>query len=197
MKYLFDLDGTVTCKETLPVIASHFHCMDEISELTRDTVQGNIPFEESFQARVNILGKYSVSRTSDLLASIPIYPDIKRFIDCHREDCIVVTGNLTCWCKGLFDIIGCECHGSEAEVADDRIIKLNSILCKEDIVDRYRSLGHKVVFIGDGNNDAEAMRHADISIAAGLTHNPAPSLLPICDYVAYDEHTLCHLLESL
>ena len=197
MKYLFDLDGTVTCKETLPVIASHFHCMDEISELTRDTVQGNIPFEESFHARVNILGKYSVSRTSDLLASIPIYPGIEQFIDSHREDCIVVTSNLTCWCKGLFDIIGCECYGSEAEVADDQIIKLKSILCKEEIVDRYRSLGHKVVFIGDGNNDAEAMRHADISIAAGLTHDPARSLLPICDYVTFDEHTLCRILKSL
>lgn len=197
MKYLFDLDGTVTCQETLPVIASHFNCMEEISELTRDTVQGNVPFLDSFIARVDILGKYSVSETNGLLAGIPVYPGIRQFIGRHTEDCIVVTGNLTCWCEGLFDILGCECHGSEAEVADDRISKLKSILRKEDIVDKYRLLGHKVVFIGDGNNDAEAMRHADIGIAAGLTHAPAQSLLAICDYVVFSEDALCQLLASL
>lgn len=197
MKYLFDLDGTLTCQETLPVIASHFNCVEEIAELTRKTVQGDIPFPDSFASRVNILGKYPVSETSALLARIPVYPEIKQFIDVHRSDCIVVTGNLTCWCEGLFDILGCQCYGSEAEVADDKVVEIKTILRKEDIVERYRALGHKVVFIGDGDNDAEAMRHADIGIAAGLTNSPAPSLLAICDHVAFDEQTLCHLLESL
>jgi HAD superfamily phosphoserine phosphatase-like hydrolase len=197
MKYLFDLDGTLTCQETLPVIASHFNCVEEITELTRKTVQGDIPFPDSFASRVNILGKYPVSETSTLMARIPVYPEIKKFIDAHRSDCIVVTGNLTCWCERLFDTLECQCFGSEAEVSDDKVLALKSILRKEDIVNRYRALGHKVVFIGDGDNDAEAMRHADIGIAAGLTNSPAPSLLSICDYVALDEHTLCHLLESL
>ena len=197
MKYLFDLDGTLTCQETLPVIATHFNCVEEIAELTRKTVRGDIPFPDSLTSRVNILGKYPVSETSSLLARIPVYPEIRQFIDSHRSDCIVVTGNLNCWCEGLFEILGCLCFGSEAETADDKVTGIQSILCKEDIVDRYRALGHKVVFIGDGDNDAEAMRHADVGIAAGLTNPPAPSLLTICDYVAYDEHTLRRLLESL
>jgi HAD superfamily phosphoserine phosphatase-like hydrolase len=197
MKYLFDLDGTLTCQETLPVIASHFNCAEEIAELTRKTVQGDIPFPDSLTSRVIILGQYPVSETSALLARIPVYPQIRQFIDAHRPDCIVVTGNLTCWCKGIFEMLGCLCFGSEAEVADDKVVKIRSILRKEDIVDRYRALGHKVVFAGDGGNDAEAMRHADISIAVGLTHVPAPSILAICDHTAFDEHTLCQLLESL
>ena len=197
MKFLFDLDGTVTSQETLPVIARNFHCQEEIADLTKQTVVGNIPFVESFIRRVSILGKYSVKKTNDLLAQIPLFPELKRFIDEHRADCVIVTGNLTCWCEELFRRIGCKSYGSEAEIADDHVVKLKSILFKEDIVDHYRAWGETVVFIGDGNNDLEAMRHANISIATGLTHNPVQSLLAICDYVVFSEKALCRQLRQL
>ena len=197
MKFLFDLDGTVTAAETLPIISQHFNCAEQIAELTARTVQGNVPFIESFIRRVNILGEYSVSETSDLLSNVPLYPLVAQFIEQHKEDCIIVTGNLTCWCEGLFKKIGCKCYGSEAEVVDDKVIKLKTILRKEQIVDQYKALGETVVFIGDGNNDLEAMRHANISIAAGLTHNPAQSLMSICDYVIYNEKALCRQLCQL
>lgn len=197
MKYLFDLDGTVTSAETLPIIANHFDCKEEIEELTKRTVQGNIPFVESFIRRVNILGKYSVRETSNLLAQVPLYPEVKSFIDTHRSDCIIVTGNLTCWCDGLFKKIGCQCYGSEAECENDKVVKLKSILRKEQIVDQYKALGETVVFIGDGNNDLEAMRHANISITVGITHNPAQSLLSITDYVVFNEHALCRQMRQL
>ena len=197
MKFLFDLDGTVTAKETLPAIAAHFNCLEDIADLTKQTVAGNVPFVESFIRRVNILGKYPVSEIFELLGKIPLYREIKRFIDGHSSDCIIVTGNLTCWCEELFNKVGCQCYGSEAEVEGDRVVKLRSILRKEEIVDRYRALGETVVFIGDGNNDLEAMRHADISIAAGLTHHSAQSLLSICDYVVFNEKALCRQLRQL
>lgn len=197
MKFLFDLDGTVTSKETLPVISEHFNCAEQIGKLTALTVQGNVPFIESFIKRVNILGNYSVKEISNLLANVPLYPIVAQFIEEHKEDCIIVTGNLTCWCDGLFKKIGCKCYGSEAEVEDDKVVKINKILRKEQIVDQYKALGETVVFIGDGNNDLEAMRHANISIAAGLTHNPAQSLMSICDYVIYDEKALNRQLRQL
>lgn len=197
MKFLFDLDGTITSEETLPIISEHFNCQNEISNLTKQTVQGNVPFVESFIRRVNILGKYSVAETSNLLASVPLYEKVKDFIDNHRSDCVVVTGNLTCWCEKLFEKIGCQCYGSTAEVKDDKIVKITSILRKEEIVERFKALGETVVFIGDGNNDLEAMRQANISIASGLTHNPAVSLLSICDYVIFNENALCRQLKQL
>ena len=197
MKFLFDLDGTITSLETLPLIAKHFNVQDQISELTIRTIQGNVPFVESFIQRVNILGNFSVSEISDLLAEVPLYNQVAKFIETHKQDCIIVTGNLTCWCDGLFKKIGCKCYGSEAVIKDDKVIKLKTILRKEQIVDLYKALGETVVFIGDGNNDLEAMRHANISIAAGLTHNPAQSLMSICDYIIYDENALCRQLRQL
>lgn len=197
MKFLFDLDGTVTSEETLPIIANHFNCVEQISELTAKTVQGNVPFIESFIRRVNILGAYSVSETTRLLSEVPLYPAIAKFIEEHKKDCVIVTGNLTCWCEGLFKKIGCQCYGSEALCEDDKVVKLKTILRKEQIVDQYKALGETVVFIGDGNNDLEAMRHANVSIATGLTHNPAQSLMSICDYVIFNEQALVRQMRQL
>lgn len=197
MKFLFDLDGTVTSLETLPIISEHFDCKEEIAELTARTIAGNVPFIESFIRRVNILGHYSVQETSDLLTQVPLYSKVIKFIEEYKEDCIIVTGNLTCWCEGLFKKIGCLCYGSEAECEDDKVVKIKSILRKEQIVNQYKALGETVVFVGDGNNDLEAMRYADVSIAAGLTHNPAQSLLSICDYVIFSENALVRQLYQL
>jgi phosphoserine phosphatase len=55
--FIFDLDGTITSKETLPEIAKHFSVTEEMEQLTHETIQGNIPFVESFIKRVHILGK--------------------------------------------------------------------------------------------------------------------------------------------
>ena len=197
MKFLFDLDGTITSQETLPVIARLGNLSDKIDQLTRETIQGNVPFIESFIQRVNILKDIPVSLISDSLSRIPLYREVCDFIDNHQEDCVVVTGNLSCWCEGLFAKIGCKNFSSEALVENDAVVKLKSILRKETIVELYQAQGEKVVFVGDGNNDLEAMRLADISIAAGLTHNPANSLFSITDYMVFNETALCRVLNQL
>lgn len=197
MKFLFDLDGTITSQETLPIIARLGNVSDRIDGLTKETIQGNVPFIESFIQRVNILKDISVKAISDRLAKVPLYKEVHRFILEHSDDCIVVTGNLSCWCEGLFSIIGCRCYSSEALVEDDKVIKIKTILRKETVVDEFKAQGEKVVFVGDGNNDLEAMRHADISIAAGLTHHPARSLYSITDYMVFNQTALCRLLNQL
>ena len=74
---------------------------------------------------------------------------------------------------------------------------MRKILNKESVVKKYQEMGEKVVYIGDGNNDIEAMRLADVSIAAGLVHHPANSILPFADYLIFDEKALCRQLNQL
>ena len=196
-KFIFDLDGTITKQETLPLISTNFNVQYEIDTLTSETVKGNIPFVESFIRRVYILGKLPIHEVSDLLAKVDLYPKIIEFISSHKDDCIIATGNLKCWIDKLSSRIGCKCYSSDAITENDNVQAITGILKKENIVKKYKSNGEKVVFIGDGNNDVEAMRLADISIASGLTHNPANSVLSVANYLVFNEEALCRQLNQL
>lgn len=196
-KFIFDLDGTVTKQETLPIISKYFGIEAEIDKLTEETVKGNIPFIESFIRRVYILGQLPINEVSDLLETVDIYQKVGSFILQHKENCIIATGNLECWVDKLAKKVGCCCYCSDGIIADNKVVKLTRILRKENLVERFKSEGEKVVFIGDGNNDVEAMRLADISIASGLTHMPAKGVLSIADYLVFSEEALCRQLNQL
>lgn len=196
-KFIFDLDGTITAEETLPLIASHFNVQDEIDALTQETIQGNIPFVESFIRRVHILGSLPVNEINNLLEKTKLHKNVLDFIKEHNQDCVIATGNLSYWVEKLVARIGCSCYSSDGIIENNAVKKLTHILKKENIVKKYQEKGEKVVFIGDGNNDIEAMRIADVSIASGLTHKPAKSILTVTDYLVYTEEALCRQLNQL
>jgi HAD superfamily phosphoserine phosphatase-like hydrolase len=197
IKFIFDLDGTVTAEETLPMIAKHFGIQAEIETITRETVQGNIPFIESFIRRVNILGRLPVSEIASLLEKVKLYPNLFEFLKTNNKFCVISTGNLKCWVEKLTQKIGCEVFCSDADVEKDKVVKLTKILRKELVVENLKQQGYTAVYVGDGNNDMEAMRLADIAIAVGMTHHPSKSLLPISDYLIFNEKALCRQLNQL
>lgn len=197
MKFIFDLDGTLTLQETLPLISNHFGIHKQIAELTEETIKGNIPFIESFIRRVQILGDLPVSEINDLLSKVTLSEKIFRFIQENKDDCIIATGNLDGWVRKLIQTFNCKTFCSEGIIKNDKVEKLTHILRKEDIVKQYKSQGEEVVFIGDGNNDVEAMREADIAIACGIIHQPAKSVLSVADYAIFDENALSRLLNQI
>lgn len=197
MKFLFDLDGTLTMKETLPVIAEHFGIEEQIIPLTQQTVQGIVPFEEGFMKRVHILRQFPVSEIARVVCTVPLHPLLLRFIRQHRADSIIVSGNLDCWCQTLLMKIDCTYFCSQAKVEADKVVAVLRLLDKEAIVRMYQEQGEQVVFIGDGHNDLEAMQQADLALVCGLSNTPAPSLLSVADRVFYDEKELVDYLDQL
>jgi HAD superfamily phosphoserine phosphatase-like hydrolase len=197
VKFIFDLDGTVTAEETLPLIAKHFNVQEEIEELTRETIKGNIPFVESFIRRVMILGKLPVSEVAALLEKVSLHQELFTFIQTHPQHCAIATGNLECWVDRLLSKFDCDSYCSDSIVENNGVVKLTKILRKELVVEKYQQEGFQVVFIGDGNNDLEAMRIADIAIAVGMVHYPSKSILPISNYLIFNEKTLCRQLSQL
>lgn len=197
IKFIFDLDGTITAEETLPVIAKHFNIEAQIKKITIETIQGIIPFEESFKHRVSILGKLPVSEVASVVENVKLYPNLLNFIQNNIDNCIITTGNLYCWADKLFNKIGSKAYFSEAIVENNKVKEITKIIKKEEIVKQYKDMGFFIVYIGDGNNDMEAMKEADIAIAVGMTHEPSKSLLPITDYLIYNEEVLCQQLNQL
>lgn len=195
--FIFNLDGTVTTDETLLLIANSFNLKSEMDVLLEQAVTNNLTFIESFIKKVNLLGRLPVSKISDLLSEVKLYSKIHNFMKQNNNNCIIATGNLDCWIRKLINRVGCKCFYSAAEVVNDNIKKITTILKKESIVRFYQQQGMTVIFIGNGNNDLEAMRISDISIACGVTNRPAGSVLSIADYLVFSEDSLCRLTNQL
>lgn len=195
--FVFDLDGTLTAVETLPMIGTHFGLEAQIAAMTERAVMGTVPYVENFISRVNLLAGLPVDAVARLLASVPLHERLFAFVRTHAPQCSIATTNLDVWLARLAERIPCALHCSKAAVERNAVKELLAILKKETVVHALQEEGWRVVFIGDGHNDMEAMRAADLSIASGLTHSPAPGVLSLADYLCCEENALCRLLERL
>ncbi len=192
--FAFDLDGTVTTQEVLPIIAQELGIEEEMAVLTRKTMDGEIPFDHSFTMRVNMLKSIPISRVQHIVEKVPLNRHILAFIHEHHGRCHIVTGNLDVWIAPLVAKIGCNVVSSWAAFEGDTLHGIKKILRKKDI---HTLVENPVVAIGDGNNDVEMLMHAPVSIAYGGVHAPAPALLQNAHYAIYDEKTLCDMLKRL
>ncbi len=198
IKFLFDLDGTLTKKESLPLIAKSFNVNAlSMQELTKQSLAGNISFEECFIKRVNMLKNINVDEISEILKDIPLFPLLEQFIKEHNKDCAIATSNIGQWVEKLCHSKCCNYYTSRALVEDNKIIKVTSILKKENIVKKYQDNGYYVVFVGDAINDLEALKKADCAIVSALLHSPLKCLVDIADYCIDSEENLYNLLNSI
>ncbi len=192
-RFLFDLDGTITQTEILPQIARAIGLEHEIATLTRQTMAGGVPFESSLRRRVEILKEVPVSEVRAIIRSIELDPHLVAFIQANRDRCTIVTGNLDAWITDVIDVLGAECVCSRAYACDNELIGLISVLDKSTVASRWSGL---VCAIGDGYNDLGMIASADIGIAYGGVHPPAPGLLDVATHAIYDAQRLCTFLSE-
>ncbi|MDR7119208.1 HAD family phosphatase [Rheinheimera soli] len=196
--YCFDLDGTLTRLELLPMIANEIGLHEEISALTEATIKGVIPFRKSFLLRCRLLNEISVSRVNEIVQEIPLYEAIVNFINANSQNCFVVTGNLDVWVLCLQKKIKARFYCSKASVKDNFIKSIDTVLEKSDAIDEIRRLGfEQIIAIGDGMGDVSMFEKADVGIAFGATHEPIQSLIEHSNYITFSETALCKLLNTL
>ena len=195
--FLFDLDATVTKEEILPALAEQVGLLEEMREMTEKTMRGEIPFQSSFLARVEMLKTIPVSRVAEIVEKTPLNEELSQFIRTHASRCYIVTGNIDVWIEKLIKRIGLpmsHCYCSSASVSDDYIISVNSVVDKEKIAKQFVV---PVVAVGDGSNDAEMVRLADVGIGYGGVRPVAYSLMCNATHVICNEHRLCSFLHML
>lgn len=196
--YCFDLDGTVTRDELLPIIASEVGLSEEIGFLTRLTIQGQIPFEMSFRLRCRLLSDIPIETVAEIVNQVPLDEKIAEFIQKNSESCYIVTGNLDVWIEKIVEKLGCGFFSSEAgRSADGKLGPLTKILRKSEAIREIRPKYDRLVSIGEGFNDLPMFQEADIRIAYGGVHTPAPELVDLSDYITSNGSALCRLLKTL
>lgn len=194
--FLFDLDSTITEQEILPTIAASIGRSEEMCELTERTMEGSIPFRESFLARVGILKDVPVATVADAVAKIPVHEELCSFMRERKGRCFVVTGNLDVWISGLVDRIGMtgNVFCSRGIVSDGRLLGVASVIDKRLMVEQFVG---PLVAVGDGSNDADMISMAEVGIGFGGVRNIAPSVLEVCTHAIYEEGRLCQFLRRL
>lgn len=196
--YCFDLDGTVTRLEVLPVIAAELGLAEEIAFLTQMTIRGQIPFEMSFRLRCRLLADIEVDTVAQIVESVPLDEQIVDFIHAHREQCYVVTGNLNVWVSRLVQRLGCGVYSSTAEARPNgKLGALTGVLRKSTAVRDLRTQYDRVVCVGEGYNDLPMFEEADIGIAYGGVHPPAREVIENSHYITGNGASLCRLLNTL
>lgn len=195
--FCFDLDGTITSAELLPLIARQTDLEDEITALTQATITGSIPFETSFRMRCHMLSTVPISQVRDITSTVELDEHIVAFIQQQPERCAIATGNLDIWVEPILDRLGCRAFTSTATTDGDELVDVDRTLFKGDAIETLRRDFPFVVAIGDGMNDVPMFEAADVAVAFGGVHSPAEAAREAADYVTTNGDGLCRLLSSL
>lgn len=165
-------------------------------EITEKTMQGIVPFKESFLRRVELLKDIPVTEVNQMVAEIPLNEHIAEFIRENHDRCYVVTGNLDIWISGLMKRLDMKGHYycSKASVTENRIDRVISVLDKHLTTQQFVQ---PAVAVGDGDNDADMARLAHIGIGFGGVREIAPALLQTIDYAFLDDRLCADFLRKL
>jgi phosphoserine phosphatase len=188
--FFFDLDGTVTRQEILPLLSKEIGLYPEMQVFTDATIRGLIPFHSSFKLRCKILNEIPISQANRLVSQVHLHEQVVAFIQQNPERCFIVTGNLDVWVSALLERIGGQYFCSTADFEGDKMTGVRHILNKGDAVAAVRKAGkfERIVAVGDGMNDVDMF---------GGVHEPVQTLVQMSDIVVYTESALCRTLRTL
>ena len=195
--YCFDLDGTITSQELVPLMAAELDLYEEISALTQATINGLIPFEQSFKLRCKLLSDVPIKKVQEVADKVKLNKSIVQFIRENKDNSYVITGNIYEWIKPIIDKLGCKIFCSEGKFKNGRLSGLEKILDKGKVIKELRGNGKSIISVGDGMGDVLMFQESDLSIAYGGVHEPIETLMKVSNYLVYDEDSLCRLLNTL
>lgn len=196
-KFIFDLDGTITKVETLPLLAKELNLFDEIKILTDLTLGGKISFEQSFRLRYFVLKNIPPKKIFEIMDAVELDENIFEFIQENKKFCAVVTGNLDFWIEPITKKLGCEIFSSKSRLDENKIPVLTRILNKSEIVREIKKSAEKIISVGDGFNDIQMFKESDISIAYGGVHDLPEEVLSAANYFFDDGKNLCNFLKKI
>jgi HAD superfamily phosphoserine phosphatase-like hydrolase len=195
--FCFDLDGTITSREILPMLAAEVGYAEELAALTDATIKGVIPFASSFRLRCKILSDLPISQARRIIEATPLFPRIADFVRSRPNQCFVVTGNLDIWIEPLVLMLGVKAYSSTAETESDRLVRVRHVLDKGDALKELRPRYDRIIAVGDGMGDVSMFENADVKIAFGGVHRPVDALVDMSDMICLSETALLNTLERM
>ncbi len=175
---VFDFDSTLMDGETIDFLAKDFGIEDEVAEITKRAMSGELDFYQSLKRRVALLKGMSVSRVDEICKNLPYIDGAKETIEeLKRRDYRVV-----CFSGGFWNAtrvaredLGFDADFSNILHSEDGVLsgevggEMMFGYSKGEMLARIQNLlrvsVENTIAVGDGANDASMFPYASKKVA--------------------------------
>ena len=175
---VMDVDGTLIAEEVIDLLGREAGCEEEISQITSQTMRGELDFERSLRARVALLEGLPISIFDTVFKSIHLSKNAQEFISILQKKGILVglvSGGFAPIVERLAKPLGISYFSAnQLEVKDGYLTgqlvgEIVTGQVKKATLEKWRTeLGlpkERTIAIGDGANDLLMLKSAGHGIA--------------------------------
>jgi phosphoserine phosphatase len=173
-----DMDSTIVVDETLDELAAHAGMKEPIAAITRQSMNGEIPFADALRQRVGMLRGLRREALAATWRAVRITPGARELIAtmrAHGATTVLVSGGFTYFTSRVAERLGFDIHhantllddgtvltGAVAEPVLDRDAKRDTLVA---IAAAKRLERSETMAVGDGANDLDMLRTAGLGVA--------------------------------
>lgn len=175
---VMDVDGTLIAEEVIDLLGKEAGCEEEISQITRQAMRGELDFERSLRERVALLKGLPISVFDTVFKFIHLSQNAQEFISILQKNGILVglvSGGFSPIVERLAKYLGISYFSAnQLEVKDGfltgRLVgEIVTGQVKKATLEKWRTeLGlpkERTIAIGDGANDLLMLKSAGHAIA--------------------------------
>ncbi len=194
---VFDMDSTIVDTEVVVELAKAANAEEEVKELTKKAMDGEIDFKEALKQRVRLLEGLPVDVLEKIYSDINLTEGAKDLIETLKDSgykVALVSGGFTYFTEKLKRELGLDyAFGNDLEIKDGKLtgeIKGRIIDSREKahIIDELAQIEgmdkENVVAVGDGANDRIMIENAGL----GIAFNAKQALKEVADGVISKEN---------
>lgn len=173
-----DMESTIIENEMLDELADFIGLRDQVSDITRRAMNGELDFTEALAARVALLKGLPVSVLGDAAARIRLMPGARELLATMRKagaHTALVSGGFTVFAEPIAAKLGFDhVKANRLELADGHIAGTVGapILTRDSKLEALKALSEEyaiplsdTVAIGDGANDLPMLQAAGLGVA--------------------------------
>lgn len=175
---VMDVDGTLIAEEVIDLLGREAGCEEEISQITKQAMRGELDFERSLRERVALLKGLPISVFDKVFKSIHLSQNAQEFISILQKNGILVglvSGGFSPIVERLAKYLGISYFSAnQLEVKDGYLTgqlvgEIVTGQVKKSTLEKWRKeLGlpkERTIAIGDGANDLLMLKTAGHGIA--------------------------------
>lgn len=176
---IFDMDSTLIQNEVIDELAHIVNKGEEMESLTKEAMEGKVPFEESFSKRVSLLEGLKMEHMEKALEKIKLSQGAEKLIKILKKlgyKIAIFSGGFTYFTEYLKEKLGLHyTYGNKLEFDSSGICtgKVSGPILgaqrKADLLEfiaqQEKILLDQIIAIGDGANDVLMLQKAGLGIA--------------------------------